>query len=76
MAVFFQANAYFQIKTNNEMTSPDSAEFRELEKLETDGYERAKNLRQEILQDVSQVRTYDDSCMHVQRQTERADRSG
>ena len=53
MAVFFRTNAYFQIKTNEEMTKPDSPEFQELEKLETEGYELAKKLRREILQEVS-----------------------
>ena len=53
MAIFFQAGAYFQIKSNQDMTAPNSAEFEDLEKLEVDGYERAKNLRQEILQEVS-----------------------
>lgn len=53
MAIFFRANAYFQIKSNEDMTKPDSPEFQELEKLEIDGYEQAKKLRQEILQEVS-----------------------
>lgn len=53
MAVFFRTNAYFQIKTNEEMTKPDSPEFQNLEKHETEGYEMAKKLRREILQEVS-----------------------
>jgi E3 ubiquitin-protein ligase SHPRH len=53
MAVFFRTNAYFQIKTNEDMTTPDSQEFQELEKHETEGYEMAKKLRREILQEVS-----------------------
>lgn len=52
MAVFFRANAYFQIKSG-ENTKPHTAEFHALEKLETAGYEEAKRLRQEILQEVS-----------------------
>jgi len=52
MAKFFRANAYFQIKTNEDMTKPDSPEFHDLDKLETHGYEEAKNLRREILQEV------------------------
>lgn len=52
MAAFFRANAHFQIKSNEEMTDPDSPEFQALEKLETEGYEEAKRLRQEILQEV------------------------
>jgi E3 ubiquitin-protein ligase SHPRH len=53
VAVFFCANAYFQIKSNKDITDPDSIEFQNLEKLETDGYENAKKLRQEILHEVS-----------------------
>ncbi|APA09728.1 hypothetical protein sscle_05g044980 [Sclerotinia sclerotiorum 1980 UF-70] len=51
MAVFFRANAHFQIKTNEEMTKPDSPEFKNLDILERQGYEEAKDLRREILQD-------------------------
>ena len=54
MATFFRANAHFQIKSNEEMTKPESPEFEALEKLETDGYESAKRLRREILQEVKQ----------------------
>lgn len=50
MAVFFQANAYFQMKERFE--KPETLEFLAMEKLETEGYERAKKLRQEILQEV------------------------
>jgi len=53
MATFFCANAHFQIKSNEEMTKPESPEFEALEKLETDGYESAKKLRREILQEVN-----------------------
>ncbi|CZT47500.1 related to S.pombe rad8 protein and Rdh54p [Rhynchosporium secalis] len=53
MAIFFRTNAYFQVKTNEEMTKPNSEGFRALEKLEEEGYEAAKKLRQEILQEVS-----------------------
>ncbi len=52
MAVFFRANAYFQIKSNEEMTVPGSPEFEALEKLESEGYDEAKRLRREILQEV------------------------
>lgn len=55
MAVFFRTNAYFQIKSNEEMTKPDSEEFLALEKLEIEGYEEAKRLRREILQEVCQL---------------------
>ena len=57
MASFFIANAHFQIKSNEEMTKPDSPEFQALEKLETDGYEAAKKLRREILQEVGRQRS-------------------
>ncbi|KAG5949437.1 hypothetical protein E4U53_005887 [Claviceps sorghi] len=50
-AVFFCANAAFQIKDNKEMTEPDSEEFHVLKKLEDDGYSAAKMLRQEILRE-------------------------
>jgi len=50
-AVFFCANAHFQIKSNEEMTQPDSDEFKRLEQLETSGYDRAKLIRREILQE-------------------------
>lgn len=50
--VFFIASAYFQIKSNEDMTKPDSDDFKRLEKLEIDGYELAKQIRKEILQEV------------------------
>lgn len=50
-SVFFCANAYFQIKDNPEMTEPDSEEYQRLKKLEDDGYDAAKMLRREILQE-------------------------
>ncbi|OAA52024.1 SNF2-related protein [Metarhizium rileyi] len=48
-AVFFCANAYFQIKDSEELTDPDSEEFRRLKTLEDDGYKTARVLRREIL---------------------------
>ena len=51
-AVFFCANGYFSIKSNEEATPPNSDEFRRLEKLEVDGYDFAKAIRKEILQEV------------------------
>lgn len=50
-AVFFCANANFQMRDNAEMTEPDSEEYHRLKKLEDDGYETAKILRREILQE-------------------------
>ncbi|KAI6248058.1 hypothetical protein HI914_03272 [Erysiphe necator] len=53
VAQFFLAGAYFQIKSNKEITSPNSLKFQQLQTLETRGYENAKNLRKEILRDVT-----------------------
>ncbi|KAL2152487.1 hypothetical protein VTH82DRAFT_5671 [Thermothelomyces myriococcoides] len=50
-AVFFCANAYFSIKSNEEETPPDSDQFKLLEKMEVDAYDRAKDIRKEILQE-------------------------
>lgn len=49
--MFFIANAHFQIKSNPDITQPDSDEFHRLEKLETDGYQQAKVVRREILEE-------------------------
>ncbi|KAH8174177.1 zinc finger, c3HC4 type (RING finger) domain-containing protein [Sarocladium implicatum] len=48
-AVFFCANAHFQIRDNAEMTDPESEEHARLKALEDEGYEEAKMLRREIL---------------------------
>lgn len=56
-AVFFCANAYFQIKTNKDMTEEGSEQFRELERLETEGYDLAKKLRKEILHEAHRKAT-------------------
>ncbi|KAF5967254.1 rad8 Rdh54p [Fusarium coicis] len=50
-AVFFCANAYFQIRENPEMTEPESEEFSRIKKLEDEHYEEAKAIRREILQE-------------------------
>jgi E3 ubiquitin-protein ligase SHPRH len=50
-AVFFCANAYFQIRENPELTEPESEEFLRIKKLEDEGYEEAKAIRREILQE-------------------------
>ncbi|TVY43470.1 putative ATP-dependent helicase [Lachnellula occidentalis] len=52
MATFFCANAHFQIKSNEDITEPESPEFEALEKLEIDGYESAKRMRREVLQEI------------------------
>lgn len=54
-AVFFIASAHFQIKSNEEMTQPESDDFKRLEKLEMEGYEQAKDIRKEILQEVRET---------------------
>ncbi|PHH84246.1 hypothetical protein CDD83_2251 [Cordyceps sp. RAO-2017] len=50
-AVFFCANAYFQIRDNPDMTDPESEEYERLKKLEDEGYEEAKKIRKEILRE-------------------------
>ncbi|KAL5600282.1 hypothetical protein FOVSG1_008094 [Fusarium oxysporum f. sp. vasinfectum] len=50
-AVFFCANAYFQVRENPEMTEPESEEFLRIKKLEDEHYEEAKAIRREILQE-------------------------
>ncbi|TLD16730.1 uncharacterized protein PgNI_02379 [Pyricularia grisea] len=55
--VFFIGNAYFQIKSDEDMTEPDSEEFKQLAKLEDEYYARAKKIRQEILQEANQKAT-------------------
>ncbi|KAF5541231.1 rad8 Rdh54p [Fusarium mexicanum] len=50
-AVFFCANAYFQIRENSEMTEPESEDFLRIKKLEDEHYEEAKTIRREILQE-------------------------
>ncbi|KAK3997482.1 putative ATP-dependent helicase IRC20 [Cladorrhinum sp. PSN332] len=50
-AVFFCANAYFTMKSESEKVTPDSGEFKRLEKLEVDGYDQAKAIRKEIFQE-------------------------
>ncbi|CRL27116.1 SNF2-related [Penicillium camemberti] len=53
IAVFFTANAYYQIKSDPNLTQPDSEEFKALEKREEDAYEAAKVIRKEMLTDIS-----------------------
>lgn len=50
-ATFFIANAYYQIKTDEKRTNPQSDEYSELERKEESTYERAKSLRKELLQE-------------------------
>ena len=51
VSTFFVATAYYQIKSNEAITEPDSDRFKELEKMETETYERAKTLRTEMLRE-------------------------
>ncbi|KAL3441155.1 SNF2 family N-terminal domain-containing protein [Aspergillus insuetus] len=53
ISVFFTGNAYYQIKSDTELTKPDSEEFQALAKLEEEAYARAKLIRQEMLADIS-----------------------
>jgi E3 ubiquitin-protein ligase SHPRH len=52
ICVFFIGNAYFQIKSNKEVTTPDSVEFHALEKVEMETYDAAKAIRKEILHEI------------------------
>ena len=51
MCTFFVANAYYQIKSDEKTTEPNSSEYHELEKKEESAYESAKILRKELLQE-------------------------
>ncbi|KAI0120076.1 SNF2 family N-terminal domain-containing protein [Nemania sp. FL0031] len=50
-ARFFIASAFFQIKSDQTLTQPGSEDFRRLEQREVEGYELAKEIRREILQE-------------------------
>lgn len=62
MLLFFTANAYYQIKTDESQIHPESARFRELESIEEEHYEKAKLVRKEIL---VEARVKADSLMNV-----------
>lgn len=49
ICIFFIANAYFQLKSLEE---PDTQNYIELEKRETEAYEEAKSIRSELLSEV------------------------
>ncbi|KAL3457770.1 peptide N-acetyl-beta-D-glucosaminyl asparaginase amidase A-domain-containing protein [Aspergillus heterothallicus] len=53
ISVFFTGNAYYQLKSDTELTQPDSEEFQTLTKLEEEAYAKAKLIRQEMLADIS-----------------------
>ncbi|KAJ2991639.1 hypothetical protein NUW58_g2441 [Xylaria curta] len=48
---FFIASAFFQIKSDETFTQADSDEFRHLEQREVAGYELARKIRRELLQE-------------------------
>ncbi|KAL4808559.1 peptide N-acetyl-beta-D-glucosaminyl asparaginase amidase A-domain-containing protein [Aspergillus unguis] len=53
IAMFFTGNAYYQIKSDTNLTEPESDEFNALTKLEEEAYAKAKLIRQEMLTEVS-----------------------
>ncbi|KAL4812232.1 SNF2 family N-terminal domain-containing protein [Aspergillus spinulosporus] len=69
IAVFFTGNAYFQIKSDPELTKPDSEEFQALTKLEEEAYAKAKLIRQEMLTEISRKAKH-----YVKRIKEKAER--
>ncbi|OAP55165.1 hypothetical protein AYL99_10865 [Fonsecaea erecta] len=50
IAIFFMANAYFQLKSAH---LPESEEYQQLEKKETAAYEEAKSIRGELLREAT-----------------------
>jgi E3 ubiquitin-protein ligase SHPRH len=48
---FFIGTVHFQLKSNESITKPDTAEFRNLENLEIEWYDRAKEIRKELLRE-------------------------
>ncbi|EXJ59363.1 uncharacterized protein A1O5_12244 [Cladophialophora psammophila CBS 110553] len=50
IAIFFMANAYFQLKSTH---PPESEEYQQLEKQETAAYEEAKSIRGELLREAT-----------------------
>lgn len=53
IAVFFTATAYYQIKSDPNVTQPESDDFKMLETKEEEGYEAAKLIRKEMLMETS-----------------------
>ena len=51
ICTFYVATAYYQIKSDEEETKPDSEDFHRLEKLEIEYYDKAKAIRKEMLHD-------------------------
>jgi len=50
LVLFFQGTTYFQLKSDESITKPDSERFRQLEEQETAKYEHAKQVRQAMLE--------------------------
>lgn len=48
---FFIATTYHQIKSNEQLTEPESDDFHRLDKLETEWYQKAKLVRRELLKE-------------------------
>lgn len=63
--LFFVGTAYFQIKSDPELTKEDSQEFHKLERLESEFYDHAKVIRKELLRPAAQS-TYE-SMENVRR---------
>lgn len=53
LCAFFAATSHFQIKTDTTLVEEKSVQYQEIEKEESELYERAKRLRQELLADIS-----------------------
>ena len=52
ICIFFMANAYFQLKSDETEVKPESEEFHAWEKQETEAYDDAKKVRGELLTEV------------------------
>ncbi|KAF2797659.1 ATP-dependent DNA helicase [Melanomma pulvis-pyrius CBS 109.77] len=52
---FFIGTVHFQLKSNENITKPDSEDFHKLEKLEVEWYDEAKALRKELLRESQTV---------------------
>lgn len=48
---FFIGTVHFQLKSNENLTKPDSEDFHRLEKLEVEWYDKAKQIRRELLKE-------------------------
>ena len=62
MCTFFAANAYYQIKTGEALTNPNSESIKALQALEENSYDQAQRIRKELL---VEIRTKALSSMEV-----------